>query len=98
MLLFVIFTVILFLIAFCGVFLLRQHIIIILISLEIMLLAINLLFIFSSIFHDDFFGQIYSFFLLTIAASESALGLSILIVYYRLRGGISVSLLTLLKT
>lgn len=63
-----------------------------------MLLAINLLFISSSIFHDDFVGQIYSFFILTIAASESALGLAILIIYYRLRGGISVSLLTILKT
>ena len=69
-----------------------------LISFEIMLLAINLIFIFSSIFFDDFLGQIYSFFMLTIAASESALGLSILVIYYRLRGGISIGLLSLLKS
>lgn len=63
-----------------------------------MLLSINLLFVLGSIFHDDFLGQIYSFFFLTIAACESALGLTILVIFYRLRGGISVSLLTLLKT
>lgn len=70
----------------------------ILLSFEIMLLAINLLFIFASVFYDDFLGQLYSFFILTIAASESALGLTILVIYYRLRGGISISLLTLLKS
>jgi len=88
----------LFFIAWFGVFLLRQHILIILIALEVMLLAINLLFICASVFHDNLFGQIYSFFVLIIAACESALGLAILIVYYRLRGGISVALLALLKT
>ena len=46
-----------------------------------MLLSINLIFIFSSIFFDDFLGQIYSFFMLTIAASESALGLTILVIF-----------------
>lgn len=69
-----------------------------LICFEIMLLSINLLFIFSSVFFDDFLGQIYSFFMLTIAASESALGLTILVIFYRLRGGISVALLSLLKS
>jgi NADH-quinone oxidoreductase subunit K len=52
-----------------------------LICFEIMLLSINLIFIFSSIFFDDFLGQIYSFFMLTIAASESALGLTILVIF-----------------
>lgn len=70
----------------------------ILIAFEIMLLSINLLFIIASLFYDDFLGQIYSFFFLTIAASESSLGLTILVIFYRLRGGISVSLLQLLKT
>lgn len=62
-----------------------------------MLLSINLLFVLGSLIHDDFLGQIYSFFFLTIAACESALGLTILVIFFRLRGGISVSLLTLLK-
>jgi len=62
-----------------------------------MLLSINMLFILGSIFHDDLLGQAYSFFFLTIAACESALGLTLLVVFYRLRGGISVSLLVLLK-
>ena len=69
-----------------------------LISLEIMLLAVNLNFVFSSVFYDDFLGQFYSFFLLTVAAAETALGLALLVVYYRLRGGIAVSLLVLLKS
>ena len=76
---FLLFIFILFFVAWFGVFLLRQHILIILISLEVMLLAINLLFICASVFHDDIFGQIYSFFVLIIAACESALGLAILL-------------------
>lgn len=63
-----------------------------------MLLSINLLFIIGSIFHDDFLGQIYSFFFLTIAACESSMGLTLLVIFYRLRGGVSVSLFGLLKS
>lgn len=63
-----------------------------------MLLTINIMFVSFSVFYDDILGQLYSFFILTIAAAESALGLAILVVYYRLRGGIAVSLLTLLKS
>jgi NADH-quinone oxidoreductase subunit K len=62
-------------------FLSRQHFILILISLEILLLAINCLFVISSIFYDDFLGQLCGFFILTIAAGESALGLSLLVTY-----------------
>jgi len=79
-------------------FLSRQHFILILISLEILLLVVNCLFLVFSIFYDDFFGQLCGFFILTIAAGESALGLSLLVTYYRLRGGIAVSLFSLLKT
>jgi NADH-quinone oxidoreductase subunit K len=79
-------------------FLARKHFILILISLELLLLVINCLFVIFSIFHDDIFGQVISFFLLTIAAGESALGLSLLVTYYRLRGGISLNLLNLLKS
>jgi len=98
MLILILFSSLIFLIAWLGMFLSRQHIIIILIVFEIMLLSINVNFFCFSIFYDDFLGQLFGFFVLTIAAAESALGLAILVVYYRLRGGIAVSLLTLLKS
>jgi NADH-quinone oxidoreductase subunit K len=79
-------------------FLIRKHIIIILISFELLLLSININFISASIFIDDLQGQIISLLVLTVAASESALGLALLIVYYRLRGGISLDLINLLKS
>jgi len=80
-----------------GTFLLRSHIIIILISFELLLLAASINFVIFSIFLDDLFGQIVAILILTIAAAESALGLAILVAYYRLRGGISIDLITLLK-
>lgn len=78
-------------------FLSRKHVIIILISLELLLLSANFNFIVFSVFLDDLLGQIYSLMVLVLAASESAIALAIIIVYYRLRGGISVNLLNLLK-
>jgi len=64
----------------------------------LLLLIVNSIFVSVSIFYDDIFGQMAGFFLLTIAAGESAIGLSLLVTYYRLRGGISLSLLNLLKS
>lgn len=98
MLIFLLLSVFLFLIGFFGMFLVRRHILIILISLELILLASTLNFVIFSTFHDDFMGQIYGLLVLTIAASETALGLAVLIVYYRLRGGIAIDLLNLLKS
>lgn len=72
--------------------------IIILISLELALLSININFVVFSLYLDDLLGQVFSLLVLAIAASESALGLAILIVYYRLRGGISIDLVCLLKS
>lgn len=79
-------------------FLVRRHILIILISLELILLASTLNFAIFSSFHDDFMGQMYGLLVLTVAASETALGLAVLIVYYRLRGGIAIDLINLLKS
>lgn len=79
-------------------FLARQHLIIILIALEIVLLAVTFNFVMFSIFHDDIIGQIYALLVLAVAAAETALGLAILVVYYRLRGGIAVDLIQLLKS
>jgi NADH:ubiquinone oxidoreductase subunit K len=78
-------------------FLSRQHFILVLISLEILLLIINSIFVIFSVFYDDIFGQVFAFFLLTVAAGESALGLSLLVSFYRLRGGITLNLINLLK-
>lgn len=86
-----------FLIGVLGICLARKHIIIILISLELILLSINFNFICGSVFFDDLLGQIYALLVLTVAAAETAIGLALLIIYYRLRGGISVDLITLLK-
>jgi NADH-quinone oxidoreductase subunit K len=66
-------------------------------SIEIMLLAVNLNFIFFSIYLDDLIGQLFSLYILTVAAAESAIGLAILVVYYRLRGIISIDNISLLK-
>jgi len=88
---------IIFIIGSFGTFLLRSHIIIILISFELLLLSASINFVIFSVFLDDLFGQIVAILILTIAAAESALGLAILVAYYRLRGGISIDLITLLK-
>jgi NADH-quinone oxidoreductase subunit K len=97
MLIFLILTIIIFFLGGLGMFLFRKHIINIFISLEIILLAINLNFIAFSSYLDDILGQIYCLIVLTVAASESAIGLALLIIYYRLRGGISIDLINLLK-
>jgi len=97
MLFFLIFSIILFIIGSFGMFLSRKHIIIVLISLELILLAVSFNFIIFSVFLDDFMGQLFALLILTIAAAESAIGLAILIVYYRLRGGISIDFINLLK-
>jgi NADH-quinone oxidoreductase subunit K len=87
----------LFLVGTLGMFLYRRHFIIILISLELLLLAINLQFIIFSVYLDELSGQLFCLLSLTVAAAESSLGLAILIVFYRLRGGIAVDLVNLLK-
>jgi len=94
---YLILSLILFIIGSLGMFLVRKNIITILISFELILLAININFIVSSVFLDDLTGQIYALFVLTVAAAESSIGLALLIVYYRIRGGISVNLISLLK-
>ena len=75
----------------------RKNIIIMLMSIELMLLAVNFNFIIFSVFLDDVVGQIFAFFILTIAAAESAIGLAILVIYYRVRGSVSIEYINLLK-
>jgi len=87
-----------FIIGLTGLFVLRRHLIIILFSFELIILSIIILFASSSILIDDLMGQIYSLLILTIAASESALGLALIIAFYRLRESISIDLINLLKS
>lgn len=90
-------TGLLFFLSLWGFFLTRKHLILLLISVELMLLSVNLnLFVFSA-FLEDFMGQLLALFVLTIAASESAIGLAILLVYYRLRGTIFINFINVLK-
>ena len=59
--------------------------------IELLLLSLNMNFILFSVYLDDLYGQLFSFFILTIAAAESAIGLAIIIIYYRIRGSILVN-------
>jgi len=80
----------LFLIGVLGLVLNRKNILITLMSIELMLLAINLNFVIFSIYLDDLTGYIFVLFILTIAAAESAIGLAILTIYYRLKNTIQI--------
>lgn len=88
---------ILFFIGLSGIFLNRKNIIILLMSIEIIFLAININFIFFSIFIDCVFGQVFALLILTVAAAESAIGLAILVIYYRIRGTIRIDFINLIK-
>ena len=90
-------AMILFLIGLSGIFLNRKNIIILLMSIELMLLAINFNFIIFSVFLDDILGQLFALLILTVAAAESAIGLAILVIYYRVRGTIAIEFIDLMK-
>jgi NADH-quinone oxidoreductase subunit K len=79
-------SVVLFVIGLLGTLLSKRHLLIILISFELMLLSININFICFSVFLCDFLGQLYVLLNLTVAAAELAIGLAIVVVIYRLRG------------
>jgi len=80
-----------------GVIFNRRNILIILMCIELMLLGLNLNFILFSVYLDDLYGEIFSFFILTIAAAESAIGLAVIIIYYRIRGNINTNSLFIIK-
>jgi len=91
-------AMVLFLIGLSGIFLNRKNIIILLMSIELMLLSINLNFIIFSAFLDDILGQLFALLILTVAAAESAIGLAILVIYYRVRGTIAIEFIDLMKS
>ena len=83
-------TCIVFFIGLIGIVLNRKNILIIIMSIELLLLAVNLNFAAFSIYLDDIVGQIFVLFILTIAAAESAIGLAIITVFYRLKNSIQL--------
>lgn len=88
---------ILFILGLSGIFLNRKNIIIILMSVELMLLSVNFNLVIFSVYLDDLVGQLFSIFVLTVAAAESAIGLAILVIYYRVRGSIAVEHINLMR-
>ena len=87
----------LFTLGIFGIFLNRKNVIIILMSVELMLLAVNINFVAFSVFLQDLVGQVFAMFVLTVAAAEAAIGLAILVVYFRNRGTIAVDDINLMK-
>lgn len=87
----------LFTIGLSGIFIARKNMITILMSIELMLLAVNINFVAFSTYLSDLAGQVFSMFILTIAAAEAAIGLAILVVYFRNRGTIEVDDISTLK-
>ena len=87
---FLILSSLLFLIGVFGIFLNRKNIIIILMSIELILLAVNINFVSFSFFLGDLTGHIFSLFILTVAAAEAAIGLAILVCFFRNKGSIAV--------
>ncbi len=87
----------LFVIGIFGIFLNRKNIIVILMSIELMLLAVNINMVAFSSFMGDLAGQVFTLFILTVAAAEAAIGLAILVVFYRNRGSIEVEAANVMK-
>ena len=90
-------SAILFTIGIFGIFLNRKNVIVILMSIELILLAVNLNLVAFSAYLGDLAGQVFAMFVLTVAAAEAAIGLAILVVYFRNRGSIEVEDINLMK-
>lgn len=88
---------VLFVIGVTGIFINRKNIIVLLMCVELMLLAVNINFVAFSYFLNDLVGQVFTIFILTVAAAEAAIGLAILVIYYRNRGSIAVDDVNLMK-
>ena len=87
----------LFLLGIWGIFMNRKNILVMLMSIELMLLAVNMNFLVFSVYLDDVLGQVFALFVLTVAAAESAIGLALLVVYYRIRCTIQVEYINLIR-
>jgi len=90
-------SAIIFTIGIIGIFLNRKNVIIILMSIELILLAVNINFVSFSIYLQNLVGQVFTMFILTVAAAEAAVGLAIIVIYYKNRGSINVEQISSLK-
>ncbi len=88
---------ILFALGIFGIFLNRKNVIVILMSIELILLAVNINLVAFSVYLNDLVGQIFALFVLAIAAAEAAIGLAIIVVYFRNRGSIAVEDINMMK-
>jgi NADH-quinone oxidoreductase subunit K len=88
---------ILFTLGVLGIFINRKNVIVILMSIELILLAVNINFVAFSTQLNDITGQVFALFVLTVAAAESAIGLAILVVFFRNRGSIAVEDVSMMK-
>ena len=88
---------IIFAIGVVGIFLNRKNVIIILMSIELILLAVNINLVSFSIYLQDIVGQVFTMFILTVAAAEAAIGLSIIVIYFKNKGSIDVEQISSLK-
>jgi NADH-quinone oxidoreductase subunit K len=88
---------ILFTLGVMGIFLNRKNVIVIMMSVELMLLAVNINFVAFSSYLNDLVGQVFAMFILTVAAAEAAIGLAIVVVFFRNRGTIAVEEISQLK-
>jgi len=90
-------SAIIFTIGIIGIFLNRKNVIIILMSIELILLAVNINLVSFSIYLQNLVGQVYAMFILTVAAAEAAVGLAIIVIYYKNKGSINVEQIDSLK-
>lgn len=97
MLKFILYGFCLFFIGIFGLFISRDNIIVVLMCIELLLLSINFNFIVFSAYFDDIFGEVFSLFVLTIAAAEASIGLAILVIFYRIKGSINTFYISSLK-
>ena len=97
LLIFIIVPAVSFFIGVSGIIFNKKNAILILISVELMLLAINFVFLICSVYLDDRIGQIFALLILTVAAAESSIGLGLLVVYYRMQGSVSIDSINLMR-
>jgi len=90
-------SAIIFTLGIIGIFLNRKNVIIILMSIELILLAVNINLVSFSIFLQNIIGQVFAIFILTVAAAETAIGLAIIVIYYKNKGSINVDEISSLR-
>ena len=94
---YLVFSAVLFCISVAGIFINRKNILLLLMSIELMLLSVNTNFIIFSHYSNDITGQVFVFFILAVAAAESAIGLAIIVSLFRARNSLEINLINKLK-